>query len=152
VVALAAADAVQSWDDAGRALQDAADTAASARHRPARLWHDASAADVDRLLWVMRDSAELQRFIQCRLGPLLDHDTHRKNKLLPTVQALCAHGWHKAEAARALHLQRQALYHRTERIERLLAADLNDPPTRLGLELAVRARRHTAADTDPDRR
>jgi len=28
-------------------------------------------ADVDRLLWVMRDSAELQRFIQRRLGPLL---------------------------------------------------------------------------------
>ena len=152
MVALAAADAVQSWDDAGRALQDAADTAASARHRPARLWHDASAADVDRLLWVMRNSAELQRFIQRRLGPLLDHDAHRKNKLLPTLQALCDHGWHKAEAARTLHLQRQALYHRTERIERLLAVDLNDPPTRLGLELAVRARRHTAADTESDRR
>jgi PucR family transcriptional regulator, purine catabolism regulatory protein len=34
MVALAAADAVQSWDEAGRALQDAAETAASARHRP----------------------------------------------------------------------------------------------------------------------
>jgi purine catabolism regulator len=151
-VALAAADAVQSWEDAGRALQDAAETAASARHRPSRRWHDAGAADVDRLLWVLRDSAELQRFVQRRLGPLLDHDARRKNKLLPTLEALCEHGWQKAQAARALHLQRQALYHRMERIDRLLAADLSHPATRLGLELAVRARQHTATGAASDLR
>jgi PucR family transcriptional regulator, purine catabolism regulatory protein len=151
MVALAAADAVQSWDEAGRALQDAAETAASARHRPPRPWHDAGAADIDRLLWALRDSPELQRFAQRRLGPLLDHDARRKNKLLPTLEALCEHSWHKAESARALHLQRQALYHRMERIERLLAADLNHPVTRLGLELAVRVLRHTAPGVESGR-
>jgi len=140
-VAVAVAGAVRGWGEAGRALQDAAETAASARAGPPRPWHDASEADVDRLLWVLRDSAELCRFGQRRLAPLLDHDARRKNKLLPTLEALCEHGWQKAAAARDLHLQRQALYHRTERIERLLAADLSDPRTRLGLELAIRARR-----------
>jgi purine catabolism regulator len=151
VVALAAADAVQSWDEAGRALQDAAETAAVARYRAPRPWHDAGAADIDRLLWVLRDIAELQRFAQRRLGPLLEHDARRKNKLLPTLEALCENGWHKAQAARALHLQRQALYHRMERIERLLVADLSHPATRLGLDLAVRARRHTTAGAESER-
>jgi purine catabolism regulator len=95
------------------------------------------------------DHAELQRFTERRLAPVLEHDARRKNKLLPTLQALCEHGWHKADAARALHLQRQALYHRAERIERLLAADLNDPSTRLGLELALRARQHIGTEPPP---
>jgi len=151
-VAIAVAGVVRGWADAGRAVQDAANTAASARQRPSRPWHDASEADVDRLLWVLRDSAELQRFVQRRLAPLIDHDSRRKNKLLPTLQALCEHGWHKAAAARALHLQRQALYHRTEHIERLLAADLDDPRTRLGLELSVRALQHATGGADIGRR
>ncbi len=139
---IAVAAAVRGWGDAARALQDAAETAASAREAPSRTWHDASEPDVDRLLWVLRDSPDLRHFGHRRLAPLLDHDSRRKNKLLPTLEALCEHGWQKAATARALHLQRQALYHRCERIERLLAANLDDPRTRLGLELAVRARRH----------
>jgi purine catabolism regulator len=146
--AVAVAAAARGWGDAARALQDAADAAAAARQGgPSRPWHDAGEADIDRLLWVLRDSPDLRRFTERRLAPLLDHDARRKNKLLPTLQALCEHGWQKAPAARALHLQRQALYHRIERIERLLSADLSDPRTRLGLELAVRARRHAGAGT-----
>ena len=152
LIAVAAADAVPSWDTAGQALQDAADTAHAARHRTPQAWHDASAADVDRLLWVLRDHPELQRFTERRLAPVLEHDARRKNKLLPTLQTLCEHGWHKAETARALHLQRQALYHRAERIERLLDADLTNPSTRLSLELALRARQHTASEPPTDNR
>jgi purine catabolism regulator len=142
VATVAVAGAVRDWEDAARALQDAADTAASARENRERPWHDASEPDVDRLLWVLRDSPDLRRFAERRLAPLLDHDVRRKNKLLPTLDALCEHNWQKAAAARALHLQRQALYHRVERIARLLAADLEDPRTRFGLELAVRAHRN----------
>jgi purine catabolism regulator len=103
---------------------------------------------VDRLLWALREDDRLQGFVDRRLAPLVEHDRQRKNVLLPTLERLCEHGWHKADTARALHLQRQALYHRAERIERLLDADLSDPETRLGLELAVRARRYA---TEPSR-
>jgi purine catabolism regulator len=57
------------------------------------------------------------------------------------LQALCDNHWHKAQSARALHIQRQSLYARVARLGRVLGADLDDPETRLGLDLAVRALR-----------
>jgi PucR family transcriptional regulator, purine catabolism regulatory protein len=141
VAAVAVASAVRGWEDAPRALRDAAETAAFAREAGGRSWHDASEPDVDRLLWVLRDNPDLRRFADRRLAPLLDHDARRKNKLLPTVDALCEQGWQKAAAARALLIPRQVLYHRIERIARVLDSDLDDPRTRLGLELALRVRR-----------
>jgi purine catabolism regulator len=72
---------------------------------------------------------------------VIEHDGVRAAVLLPTLEALCEHHWHKARAARALHIQRQSLYARMARLTRVLGADLDDPETRLGLELAVRALR-----------
>lgn len=138
--AVVAVAGTHGWDDVGRGLRDAAETAAAAREE--RPWHDASRPSVDRLLWALRDDAHLRGFADRRLAPVLEHDARRKNALLPTLERLCEHGWHKADTARALHLQRQALYHRVERIEKLLDADLSDPETRLGIELAIRARRY----------
>lgn len=80
-----------------------------------------------------------------RLGPLLAHDRRRRHALLPTLEALCANGGHKAQTARVLHLNRQALYHRLERIERLLGVDLDEPRELLTLHLAVEARRFLSA-------
>jgi len=88
----------------------------------------------------MRGGARLDEFVQRNLGPLLDHDRERKLVLLPTLEALCRNGGRKAQAARALHLQRQALYHRIARIESLLEVSLSDPGRLLTLHLALRAR------------
>jgi purine catabolism regulator len=110
------------------------------RDAPPRRWHDATVADVERLLWGLREDERLAGFAAQRLAPLVEHDHARGAAvLLPTLQALCAHGWHKADAARALSIQRQSLYSRMARLRRVLDADLDDPETRLGLELAVRA-------------
>jgi PucR family transcriptional regulator, purine catabolism regulatory protein len=76
------------------------------------------------------------------LGPLADHDARRKHQLMPTLEALCAHGGRKAETARALHLNRQALYDRIARLEGVLGTDLSDTHALLGLHLAIQARRH----------
>jgi purine catabolism regulator len=80
--------------------------------------------------------------VERRLGPILEHDRTRKAKLLPTLEAYCAHGGRKAETARALHLERQSLYHRLERIETLLGEKLDDEAAQLSVHLAVRARKH----------
>ena len=135
-----------SWETAGPELRLAAEGAASAgaggfASASAAAWHDARALELQRLLWRWRADPELAALVERRLGPLIAHDRRRRHALLPTLEALCAHGGHKAQTARALHLNRQALYHRLERIERLLAVDLDAPGELLTLHLALEARR-----------
>ena len=65
-----------------------------------------------------------------------------------TIEAYCEHGGRVAEAARALHLGRQSLYKRLARIEEIIGADLADPDTRLGLHLALLARRYLGDDAN----
>ena len=128
-----------SWVDLRAALRDALDSACAARWRPAASWHDVSAPDIPDLLAPMRSSQLLQRFVALRLGPLIEHDRRHRSQLPGTLEAYYTHG-RKANAARALHLGRQSLYKRLERISALLGADLDDEETRLTLQLALRAR------------
>lgn len=146
VLSMTVGSAVASWADLPHALRQSIEAAAATRDLPPRPWHDAAAADVDRLLWALRDDRRVAEFVQQRLGPILRHDARRAAKLLPTLDALEQHHWNKSDTARALHLNRQALYARMNRIARLLDVDLDDAGVRLGLALAVRARRTSTRD------
>ncbi|HEU4657546.1 MAG TPA: PucR family transcriptional regulator [Capillimicrobium sp.] len=128
------------WAQAGDALRVAAESAPSAGAADTGVV-PVERLEVDRLLWRWRDDPELAAFVERVLGPLIDHDSRRKLQLLPTLEQLLRSGGRKAETARALHLNRQALYHRLARIEELLGVDLEDADERLKLQLAVRARR-----------
>ncbi|WP_354698966.1 PucR family transcriptional regulator ligand-binding domain-containing protein [Paraconexibacter sp. AEG42_29] len=138
---IAAGPLADSWAELPDALRAADGTAETMRHGPARRWHDATVPDVERLLWGLRGDERLGAFARQRLRPVLDHDRGRTAVLLPTLQALCDHHWQKAPAARELGIQRQSLYARIGRLSQVLDADLEDPETRLGLDLAVRAQR-----------
>jgi purine catabolism regulator len=96
---------------------------------------------LDRLLWRWRDRAELAAYVEATLGPVIAHDARRKHALLPTLEALCANGGRKAETARALHLNRQALYDRLKRLEDVLGRDVSDPRALLDFQVAIEARR-----------
>lgn len=141
------AGAADSWAAASQQLQLAMASGEAALTAPAQAWHDATRADLHRLLWSLRDHDELRRFVHDRLSPLIEHDRERSSKLLPTLEAYCLHGGRKAETARVLHLERQSLYHRLERIERLLGDDLSDSDTLLALHLALRSRAYVDTDT-----
>jgi purine catabolism regulator len=132
-------DGPVGWNDAGPALRVAAQTAGAARRLPERPWYDARGTELERLLAAVGDERVLGEFVERNLGPLLDHDRDHKLALLGTLQALCAHGGHKASAARDLHLHRQALYHRIARIEALLGVDLSDASRLTTLDVALRA-------------
>jgi purine catabolism regulator len=132
-------DGPVGWSGAGQALRVAAQTAAAARRLPERPWYDARGTELERLLAGVGDERVLEEFVERNLGPLRDHDRDHKLALLPTLQALCAHGGHKASAARDLHLHRQALYHRIARIEALLGVDLSDATRLTTLDVALRA-------------
>ena len=143
---IAAGAIVEDWAGVTAALRGAAETAEIMRDAPPRRWHDATVADVERLLWGLRGDEQLLTFARQRLAPVLEHDRRRAAVLMPTLRALCEHHWHKAEAARALSIQRQSPYARVDRLRRVLGADLDEPETRLGLELAVRALRTDDAE------
>ncbi|MBX5442336.1 MAG: PucR family transcriptional regulator [Solirubrobacteraceae bacterium] len=138
-VTVAAGRAVEPAE-AGEALRLAEESAASAAGLPPRPWHDVRALELRRLLWSWRDDPGLAALVDRVLGPLIEHDRQRKLVLLPTLEALLANGGRKAETARALHLNRQALYHRLTRIEQLLDVDLSDAGQLLTLHVALYAR------------
>ena len=106
-----------------------------------RRWYDARRPGVTDLLHDLRDTPELDAFVDEQLGPLLEGGSARQRALLETLEAYLAAGGRKAQAARALHLERQSLYLRLRRIEELLGVSLADEDAVLGLHLAVRARR-----------
>lgn len=91
------------------------------------------------LLASLAEGPELANFVETELGALLDHDARARSPLLPTLRALLAHDSNRAEAARALHVERRSIYYRLERIEEVLGQSLDDPDVKLGLSVALRA-------------
>ncbi|WCB95034.1 Purine catabolism regulatory protein [Baekduia alba] len=140
--AVIAVGGTAGWPLVARQLKDAAESSAAAQGLPPTSWHDATRMDLDRLLWRWRDRDELAVYVERVLGAVVAHDARRKHQLMPTLEALCACGGRKAETARALHLNRQALYDRIARLEAVLQSDLSDTRTLLALHLALQARRH----------
>jgi purine catabolism regulator len=132
--------AASSWRALGASLRDAATSAEAAVHRPPAAWYDVACPDVAELLWLFRGSSALRRLVEERIEPLVEHDRRHNSSLVQTLETLYAHGGRKAEAARALYLERQSLYKRIARIESLLGVDLDDEDTRLAVQLALRAR------------
>ncbi len=130
-----------SWRELRDALRDTIDALPAMRQAPPRPWHDVSRPGLRTLLWALRGERALAEFVDRTLEPLHANDAGRQSQLLHTLEAFCAHGSRKAETARALHLERQSLYKRLAKIEAILNVDLDDEDARLGLHLALRARR-----------
>jgi purine catabolism regulator len=138
-----------AWASLRPDLTETIDSAAAALALPARPWHDTTRMSLDQLLWRWRDRGELAVYVASVLGPLMDYDAQRRTMLVPTLEALCQHGGRKAETARAMHLNRQALYDRIARLEQVLDVDTGDPQILLELQLALRARRQLGPVAPP---
>jgi purine catabolism regulator len=133
-------DSSANWTRAVSSLREVAEAARTPRVEGGK-WYDATSPDLERLLWALRDSNEMLSFVLRRIGPLVEHDKDRSAMLTATLETFLECGGNKTETARKLHLERQSLYHRLARIESLIGASLDDEDTRLGLHLAIRARR-----------
>ena len=150
-VAIALGGADSGWTGVGRKLDRAANAVHAARVTAPSLWRDARHGSLVDLLYTLRRSPELLAFSRDQLGPLFQERDQRSRELLRTLEAYLATSGRKAETARALHLTRQSLYLRLERLERLLGVDLDDPDVMLALHLALRALRLTQS-LSPDER
>ena len=93
-----------------------------------------------RLLVALAEGPELARYVEDELGPLLEHDAHASNPLLPTLRAYLDACGNKARTAEVLFVQRRTLYYRLERLEALLGLDLSTSETQQRLHLAVQGR------------
>src|SRR5829696_3072778 len=139
--ALAIGAPVESWAAAGPGLRRVRRSAGAATALAPRRWYDARRPGVTDLLHDLRDAPEVDAFVDEQLGPLLADGSARSRALLETLEAYLAAGGRKAQAARALHLERQSLYLRLRRIEELLGVSMDDEDAVLSLHLAVRALR-----------
>ena len=93
-----------------------------------------------RLLLEVRDTVALDRFVGETLGPVLDYSRRRATPLLATLEALAREGWNQRAAARRLKVHINTLTYRVQRIEALLQVSLDDPETRVVLQVALQAR------------
>ena len=94
-----------------------------------------------RLIFHLADNPELRAFQRDQLGPLEISDSTRRSEFVRTLDAFLRAGGNHMRAARALNVHRNTLIYRLERIQELLGGtDLEDPETRLNLQLALKIR------------
>ncbi|MER5751403.1 PucR family transcriptional regulator [Streptomyces sp. NPDC002088] len=69
----------------------------------------------------------LARLVQQALGPLLSWEAAHASDLVRTLEVHLRHGCSPTRTAALLHIGRQSLYQRLERIESLLGLEIDDP-------------------------
>ncbi len=95
---------------------------------------------VYRLLFRLRESPELESFRDELLGPLETYDAARGADLVYTLERYLACNCNVARATEELHLHRNGLLYRLQRIGEITGADFNDAQQRLSYHLALLAR------------
>lgn len=96
---------------------------------------------VYRLLVLLRESPELWEFYRATLAALADYDHKQHAELLRTLEAFFANNGNLARTAESLHVHRNTLLYRIERIEAISGLNLEDAEDRLALWLALKAHR-----------
>ncbi|WP_104174417.1 PucR family transcriptional regulator [Arthrobacter sp. Y81] len=93
---------------------------------------------VERLVAQHLDQGVRQDFIRQQLGPVLEHDARRNSQLLATLATWLDSGCNTAQAARELHVERQSMHHRLQRIFELCGGDPRGTGRLAALHLATR--------------
>jgi purine catabolism regulator len=97
--------------------------------------------NVYRLLFLLEHSPELASFCQETIGKLIEYDRTQGTELVETLSAYFGHKSNLSQTAEALFVHRNTLLYRMERIREISGLDLDNPETRLSIQLALRAHR-----------
>jgi purine catabolism regulator len=92
------------------------------------------------LLTTLGSNAEAQRFYRKTLGRLITHDDNKHAELVETLEAFFASHGNLSQTANRLHIHRNTLTYRLERIAVITQLDLDDPDARFSLQLALKLR------------
>ncbi len=95
---------------------------------------------VYRLLSLLLETAELRSFYRETLGELAD-ERYANEEFITTLEAFFEEHGNLSQTANKLHVHRNTLLYRMERIEQIGGFDLDNPETRLAVFLALKIRR-----------
>lgn len=101
---------------------------------------DAAELGVYRLLLPLERSPVLQTFYQETLGVLEEYDHRQGTDLMYTLEVYFSQLGNLSRTAEVMHLHRNTLIYRLERIGAILGVDLEDAETRLRLQLALKVK------------
>ncbi|TLM71287.1 PucR family transcriptional regulator [Pseudarthrobacter sp. NamB4] len=137
------AEAAWSLAEARRALeirQVRRRNASPRRRHPdhGRVVVDAEDTAVESLALTAIDASAREAFVTRQLRAVLEHDAQRQSQLLETLQVWLDSGCNTAQSARELHLERQSMHHRLQRIFELCGGDPRGTGRLASLHLAVR--------------
>ncbi|MEX2460617.1 MAG: PucR family transcriptional regulator ligand-binding domain-containing protein [Paenibacillaceae bacterium] len=88
----------------------------------------------------------LQSFIHDYLGPVIEHDRVKGSEFLRTLKVYFDLEGSKIHTTEKLHIVRQTLYHRIEKIKELLGEDFMSSDKRLAIEMALKVHQYLYTD------
>ncbi len=91
---------------------------------------------IKRLLYLMIDHPELQRFYEENLAPLEKYDAEWDSELVPSLRVYLEQGASLNSAARALFIHRHTMTYRLEQIADILKIDIDSQSILLDLQIA----------------
>lgn len=91
---------------------------------------------IKRLLYLMIDHPELERFYEENLAPLESYDTEWESELVSSLRVYLDQGANLNSAARALFIHRHTLRYRLEQIADILKVDIDSQEVLLNLQIA----------------
>jgi purine catabolism regulator len=127
---------IGTWQISFRQAGQALDMARRLGQRKPLYYMDLS---VYRLLLQFEDHPDLKAFLQETLGPILNHEN--ADEFLSTLEEFFAHNGNLSQTAESLFIHRNTLTYRMERMASIAQLDLENPDTRLAVQLALNIRR-----------
>ena len=90
-----------------------------------------------RFISLLNRHVDLNEIILEYLEPVMKYDNKYNGKLMETLKTYLACNGSKQETAKRLFIVRQTLYHRIQKLEKLLGDDFMNPEKRLAIEMMV---------------
>ena len=131
-------DGITEWRTSYREAEQALEMASQLDERQPIFFGDLS---VYRLLFKMAEHPDLVSFCTETLGALTHYDKEQNSNLVETLEAFFAHHGNLSQTAESLFIHRNTLQYRMDRIAEIASIDLDNPETRLALQLAIKANR-----------
>jgi len=92
-----------------------------------------------RMLNILKEQGNLEETVYGYLEPVIEYDKSFNGELLTTLRIYLECNGSKQETSKKLFIVRQTLYHRIEKLEKILGGDFMHPKKRLELEFMLAA-------------